>query len=139
MVCWLRQRTHDRKAVGSSPLLRRLVFHASFIWIKSMEAKFEWKLTWHCCICCNPAKGRVEFEDGWLIKSSFLTKDEMIYFLLIFVFIRECCVTLIFFNGLSIHLSRISCKYLFLKSRHFLLIDHQMRTPSSFVRIQISL
>ncbi len=94
-------------------------------------AKIKWKLTWHCCICCNPAKGRVEFEDGWLIKSSFLTKDEMIYFLLIFVFIRECCVTLIFFNGLSIHLSRISCKYLFLKSRHFLLIDHQMRTPSS--------
>jgi hypothetical protein len=23
---------------------------------------------------CNPAKGRVEFEDGWLIKSSFITK-----------------------------------------------------------------
>jgi hypothetical protein len=28
-------------------------------------------------MCCNPAKGRVEFEDGWLIKSSFITKDEM--------------------------------------------------------------
>ena len=42
-----------------------------------MEAKIEWKLTWHCCICCNPAKGRVDFEDGWLIKSSFITKDEM--------------------------------------------------------------
>jgi hypothetical protein len=41
------------------------------------EAKIEWKLTWHCCICCNPAKGRVDFEDGWLIKSSFITKDEM--------------------------------------------------------------
>jgi len=40
-------------------------------------AKIEWKLTWHCCICCNPAKGRVDFEDGWLIKSSFITKDEM--------------------------------------------------------------
>jgi hypothetical protein len=40
-------------------------------------AKIMWKLTWHCCICCNPAKGRVEFEDGWLIKSSFITKDEM--------------------------------------------------------------
>ncbi len=26
---------------------------------------------------CNPAKGRVEFVDGWLIKSSFITKDEM--------------------------------------------------------------
>ncbi len=40
-------------------------------------AKIEWKLTWHCCICGNPAKGRVDFEDGWLIKSSFITKDEM--------------------------------------------------------------
>jgi len=28
-------------------------------------------------MCCNPAKGRVEFEDGWLIKFSFITKDEM--------------------------------------------------------------
>jgi hypothetical protein len=28
-------------------------------------------------MCCNPAKGRVEFKDGWLIKSSFITKDEM--------------------------------------------------------------
>jgi hypothetical protein len=28
-------------------------------------------------MCCNPAKGRVEFVDVWLIKSSFITKDEM--------------------------------------------------------------
>jgi hypothetical protein len=42
-----------------------------------MEAKFEWKLTWHCCICCNPAKGRLDFEDSWLLKSSFITKDEI--------------------------------------------------------------
>jgi hypothetical protein len=35
------------------------------------------KLPWHCCICCNPAKGRVDFEDSLLIKSSFITKDEM--------------------------------------------------------------
>jgi len=27
-------------------------------------------------MCCNPANGRVDFEDGWLIKSSFITKDE---------------------------------------------------------------
>jgi hypothetical protein len=25
----------------------------------------------------NPAKERVDCEDGWLIKSSFITKDEM--------------------------------------------------------------
>jgi hypothetical protein len=53
------------------------IFQAPFIWIKSLEQKLKWKLTWHCCICCNPAKGRVDFEDGWLIKSSFITKDEM--------------------------------------------------------------
>ncbi len=42
-----------------------------------MEANIEWKLTWHCCIHCYPAKGRVDFEDGWLIKFSLITKDEM--------------------------------------------------------------
>jgi hypothetical protein len=40
-------------------------------------AKIEWKLTWHCCICGNPSKGRVQFEDSWYIKYSFITKDEM--------------------------------------------------------------
>ena len=62
---WLRGR-------GFKPPLRRPFFrHHSF------GAKIGWKLTWHCCICCNPAKGRVEFQDGWLIKSSFTTKGEM--------------------------------------------------------------
>jgi hypothetical protein len=28
-------------------------------------------------LCCNPAKERVEFEDGWFVKSSFRSKDEM--------------------------------------------------------------
>jgi len=27
-------------------------------------------------MCCTPAKGRVEFEDSWLIKSSFTTMEE---------------------------------------------------------------
>ena len=61
------------------PPLRRPFFrHHSFG--SKPGAKIEWKLTWHCCICCNPAKGRVEFVDGWHIKkkkSSFITKDEM--------------------------------------------------------------
>jgi hypothetical protein len=42
-----------------------------------MEAKIELKLTWHCCICSNPAKRRVDFEYGWVKKSSFIAKDEM--------------------------------------------------------------
>jgi hypothetical protein len=28
-------------------------------------------------MCCNPANGRVEFEDGWVIKPNFITMDEM--------------------------------------------------------------
>jgi hypothetical protein len=28
-------------------------------------------------MCYNPAKGRVDFEDGWLIKYSFITEDKM--------------------------------------------------------------
>jgi len=28
-------------------------------------------------MCCNPANEWVEFEDGWLIKSNFITADEM--------------------------------------------------------------
>jgi hypothetical protein len=51
--------------------------HAPFIWIKSMKAKIVVKITWLCCMCCNPAKGRVEFEHCWLIKPSFITNDEM--------------------------------------------------------------
>jgi hypothetical protein len=27
-------------------------------------------------MCCNPANGRLEFEDGGLIKSSFITMDK---------------------------------------------------------------
>ncbi len=33
------------------------------------------KLTWHCCMCCNRTNGRMEFEDGWHIKPSFITMD----------------------------------------------------------------
>jgi hypothetical protein len=42
-----------------------------------MEANIEWKLTWHCRMCCNPANGRVNLKDIWLIKFSLITKDEM--------------------------------------------------------------
>ncbi len=54
---------------GLKPSTVETIFHAPFIWIKNMEAKIEWKITWHCCICSNPAKGRVDFENSWLIKS----------------------------------------------------------------------
>jgi hypothetical protein len=62
--------------VGSDPHCGDY-FSCTILLDQSMEAKMEWKLTWHCYIHCNPAKGRVDFEDSWLIKSSFITKDEM--------------------------------------------------------------
>jgi hypothetical protein len=30
---------------------------------QSLEQKLWKTLTWHCCICCNPANGRVDFEE----------------------------------------------------------------------------
>jgi hypothetical protein len=74
----VRVKTHVQEVVSSNPgSAAETIYHAPLIWIKSMRAKIVEKVTWHCCKCCNPAKGRVEFEDGWLIKSSCITKDEM--------------------------------------------------------------
>ena len=71
----VRVKIHVQEVVSSNPgPAVETIYHAPLIWIKSMNCG---KVTWHCCMCCNPAKGRVEFEDGWLIKSSFITKDEM--------------------------------------------------------------
>ncbi len=30
---------------------------------QSLEEKLWKTLTWHCCMCCNPANGRVDFEE----------------------------------------------------------------------------
>jgi hypothetical protein len=54
---------------------RGLVVKAGDHFSCTIHGSKNWKLTWYCCIGCNPAKGRVNFEDGWLIKSSF--KDQM--------------------------------------------------------------
>ena len=35
------------------------IFQSPFAWIKNtLEI-----LTWHCCMCCNPANGRVDIEE----------------------------------------------------------------------------
>jgi hypothetical protein len=74
----VRVKIHVQEVMSSNPgPAVETIYHAPLIWIKSMKAKIVEKVTWHCSMCCNPAKGRVEFVDGWLIKSSFITKDEM--------------------------------------------------------------
>jgi hypothetical protein len=61
----VRDKTHVQEVLGSNTSSAvETIYHAPFIWIKSMKAKIV-------------AKGRVEFEDGWLIKPSFISKDEM--------------------------------------------------------------
>jgi hypothetical protein len=61
----VRVKIHVQEVVNSNPgPAVEAIYHAPLIWIKSMKAKFVEKVTWHCCMCCNPAKGRVEFEDG---------------------------------------------------------------------------
>ena len=48
---------------------RPFFMHHSF-WSKHGNLKLERKLTWHSCMCCIPAKGRVDIEEFcWLIKS----------------------------------------------------------------------
>ena len=39
------------------------IFQAPFIWIKAWNKNCGKTLTWHCCMCCNPANGRVDFEE----------------------------------------------------------------------------
>jgi hypothetical protein len=42
---------------------------------QSMEAKIEWKLTRHCCICCNPEKGRVDFKNKVQLQTNLTEKN----------------------------------------------------------------
>jgi hypothetical protein len=39
---------------------------------QSLESKIEWKLTCYCSKYCNHVKGRVDFKDVWLKKSSLI-------------------------------------------------------------------
>jgi len=63
--------------VGSNPCCGDHFFKHYSFGSKPWKQKLSGKLAWHCWMCCNPANGRVEFEDVWLIKPSFITMDEM--------------------------------------------------------------
>ncbi len=62
MVKWLRQKTHDRKVLGSNPHSGDH-FSGTIHLDQSLEQKLWKTLTWHCCMCCNPANGRVDFVE----------------------------------------------------------------------------
>ncbi len=78
VVYWLRQRTHEWEVVDSKPYwadhLSGTIHLDQKAGAKRDNGMFQ--TTLHCCMCCNPANGRVDFEDSWLIKSSFIFKDE---------------------------------------------------------------
>ena len=58
----VRQRAHDLEVVGLNPPLRRLFFMHHSLGSKHGSKNL---MTWHCCMCCNPANGRVDFVDGF--------------------------------------------------------------------------
>ncbi len=57
----VRQKTHDREVLGSNPRWGDH-FSCTIHLDQIMETNL---ITWHCCMCCNPANGRVDFVDGW--------------------------------------------------------------------------
>ncbi len=60
--------THDREVLGSNPC-----WGGHFSCTIHLDQIMETNLiTWHCCMCCNPANGRVEFVDGWHIYASWV-------------------------------------------------------------------
>jgi hypothetical protein len=70
--------SHVQEDVGLNPSPAvETIYHAPLLWIKSIKNKIVEKITWHCCMYCNSAKGRVEFENGWLTKSRSIIKEEM--------------------------------------------------------------
>ncbi len=59
----VRQKTHDQEVLGSNPRWGDH-FSCTIHLDQIMETNL---ITWHCCMCCNPANGRVDFVDGWHI------------------------------------------------------------------------
>jgi len=54
----LRVKIHVQEIESSNPgPAVETIYHAPLIWIKKHEIKLWKKITWHCCMCCYPAKG----------------------------------------------------------------------------------
>jgi hypothetical protein len=61
----LRGQGFQEKLPGGVPYFG---FYCIFINVILPQTMFQ--PTWHCCMCCtyNPANGRKDFEDSWLMK-----------------------------------------------------------------------
>jgi hypothetical protein len=77
VVLWLRQKTHDQEVLVSNPHYGDH-FSGTIHLDQSLEQKLWKTLTWHCCMCCNPANGRGDFEE-WSAykKSSYMVLNEL--------------------------------------------------------------
>jgi hypothetical protein len=51
----------DKEVLGSNPQLWKTFFRQHLFGSKLIK-KFWKTQTWNCCMCCNPANGRVDFE-----------------------------------------------------------------------------
>ncbi len=71
---WLRNTGLVVKAedslVQTPPLRRPLFRHHSFGSKAWSKKRYRNVPTWHCYMCCNPANGRVNFEDGLAYKNT---------------------------------------------------------------------
>ena len=71
-------RKHYVEVVGSKPNCDDH-FWVPFFKEKNMDKNMlKARLTWHCCVCCNLAKGRVGIEE-WLVSklSSMVVKKKI--------------------------------------------------------------
>ncbi len=59
---------------GFKPPEWRPFFRHHLIGLK-LGTKFVETLTWHCCMCCNPANGRVDFEEWSAYKTQLHGKE----------------------------------------------------------------
>ena len=63
VVLWLRLKTKVWEDLGSNPdTAKETILYIPFIWIKAWIKYLLETLTWHCCMFCNPANGRVDIE-----------------------------------------------------------------------------
>ena len=76
VVYWFRLNTERFR---NKTRTEEAIFQAQLFWSKheTKRDKGMFQPTWHCCMCCNPSNRWIDFEGSWLIKSSYITEEEM--------------------------------------------------------------